>query len=118
MSYTKFGEYVRVLRVKNHEVMGDMAKALGVAIPFLSAVECGKKNVPKEWVDVISRRYHLSEGERADLIASVEESRTQVKMNLVGSNNYQRKAAISFARSFEDMDEETANKIIDLLENK
>jgi len=27
--YTKFGEFVRILRVKNHQVMGDMAKLLG-----------------------------------------------------------------------------------------
>lgn len=28
MSYTSFGEFMRVLRVKNHEVMGDVAKTL------------------------------------------------------------------------------------------
>ena len=37
MAYTKFGEFMRVLRVKNHEVMGDIAKMLGVSVPFLSA---------------------------------------------------------------------------------
>ena len=50
MAYTKFGEIVRVLRVKHHEVMGDMAKVLDTSLPFLSAVENGKKNVPVEWV--------------------------------------------------------------------
>lgn len=43
MAYTKFGEYMRVLRIKNHEVMGDLAKVLNVSTPFLSAVENGKK---------------------------------------------------------------------------
>lgn len=43
MAYTKFGEYMRILSVKNHEVMGDIAKLLGVTLPFLSAVENGKK---------------------------------------------------------------------------
>jgi predicted nucleotidyltransferase component of viral defense system len=43
VSYTKFGEFMRILRVKNHEVMGDIAKLLGVSTPFLSAVENGKK---------------------------------------------------------------------------
>ena len=42
MSYTKFGEFVRLLRVKNHEVMGDMAKLLKTSTPNLSAVENGK----------------------------------------------------------------------------
>ena len=44
MAYTSFGEFVRILRIKHHEVMGDMAKMLGASLPFLSAVENGKKN--------------------------------------------------------------------------
>lgn len=28
MTYTSFGEFVRILRIKHHEVMGDMAKCL------------------------------------------------------------------------------------------
>ena len=28
MGYTKYGEFIRVLRVKHHEVMGDTAKLL------------------------------------------------------------------------------------------
>jgi len=43
MSYTKFGEFVRILRVKNHEVMGDMAELLGASLSFLSELENGKK---------------------------------------------------------------------------
>ena len=33
MTYTKFGEFMRVLRVRHHEVMGDVAKLLGVLYP-------------------------------------------------------------------------------------
>lgn len=51
MAYTSFGEFVRILRIKRHEVMGDMAKVLNVKVPFLSAVENGKKNVPSEWAE-------------------------------------------------------------------
>lgn len=43
MGYTKFGEFVRILRIKHHEIMGDMARMLGTSLPFLSAVETGKK---------------------------------------------------------------------------
>ena len=43
MGYTKFGEFIRILRIRNHEVMGDLAKVLEVSLPFLSSVETGKK---------------------------------------------------------------------------
>ena len=48
MPYTKFGEFMRIQRVKHHEVMGDLANLLDVKVPFVSAVENGKRNVPEE----------------------------------------------------------------------
>ncbi|MBO4478447.1 MAG: helix-turn-helix transcriptional regulator [Lachnospiraceae bacterium] len=118
MGYTSFGEYVRILRIKNHQVMGDMAKQLGTSTPFLSAVENGKKNVPAEWVQKIVRLYGLNEEETKDLTKAVEESKLQYKIILGNAGVNQRRAAIQFARSFEEMDDETALKIMAILEKK
>lgn len=118
MSYTSFGEFMRILRVKNHEVMGDVAKMLGVKVPFLSAVENGKKNVPSEWIDKIIDHYSLNEDERLKLEEAIEESKTQYKIIMNDSGVNQRKAALQFARSFDGMDDETAIKILDLLRNR
>ncbi len=115
MAYTKFGEFMRILRVKHHEVMGDMAKLLGVSTPFLSAVENGKKNVPAEWLNVIAEHYALTDEEQTELREAAENSKTQIKLNLSGSSAYQRDAALQFARSFDDIDENTAQKILELL---
>lgn len=117
MAYTKFGEFMRVLRVKNHEVMGDIANLFGVSLPFLSAVENGKKNVPGEWVEKIIEHYSLNNDEVGELLESIEQSKTQMKLDLKSASFFQRSAALQFARSFEDMDEETAKKIMELLEN-
>lgn len=116
MSYTKFGEFVRLLRVKNHEVMGDMAKLLGTSTPNLSAVENGKKNVPKNWIPVIIDHYHLNDDEICELNQSIAESKTQMKLNMQNSGILQRQTALQFARSFDGMDDETALKIMKLLE--
>lgn len=118
MGYTKFGEYMRVLRIENHEVMGDVAKMLNVKVSFLSAVENGKKNVPTEWVDKIVGHYSLNEKEKNELLEAIEESKTQYKIVASNSGNNQRKAALQFARSFEGMDDETAIKILNLLNKK
>lgn len=115
MSYTKFGEFMRILRVKHHEVMGDVAKLLGVSTPFLSAVENGKKNVPTECFAIIVEHYALTGEEQAELKVAIENSKTQIKLNLTGSSAYQRDAALQFARSFREIDENTAQKILELL---
>ena len=118
MAYTKFGEFVRILRIKSHEVMGDMAKVLDTSVPFLSAVENGKKNVPSEWIERIIEHYKLSYEESCELREAIEESRTQYKIAAGKAGLTQRKAALQFARSFDNMDDETAEKILELLSKK
>ena len=118
MGYTPFGEFVRILRIKHHQVMGDMAKILNTSTPFLSAVENGKKNVPAEWIQKIAERYNLSSEDQSRLRESVEESRLQYKIIPGKAGINKRRAAMQFARSFEGMDDETALKILELLKNK
>ncbi len=118
MAYTPFGEFVRILRIKHHQVMGDMAKILGTSTPFLSAVENGKKNVPAEWIMKLTDYYQLSPQEKSELITSIEESKLQYKIVPANAGKNQRKAALQFARSFDEMDDETALKILELLRNK
>ncbi len=115
MSYTKYGEFIRILRVKHHEVMGDLAKVLDTTLPFMSAVENGKKNVPGEWPELLIKHYSLNNDEAAELYQSIEESKTQMKINLISANNTQRRLAVQFQRSFENLDEDTATAIMDLL---
>lgn len=116
--YTKFGEFMRVLRIKHHEIMGDIADMLGVSLPFLSAVENGKRNVPADWVDKIVSHYNLSPEDTQELLEAIEQSKTQMKLDLKSSEFFQRTAALQFARSFDNMDEDTAKRIIELLEGK
>lgn len=118
MTYTSFGEFVRILRIKHHEVMGDMAKMLEVKIPFLSAVENGRKNVPADWIDKIANHYGLTIKKKDELQKAVDESRTQYKIAIKDSGINQRRAAMQFARSFDELDDDTAIKILKLLKDK
>ena len=115
MSYTKFGEFMRIQRVKNHEVMGDTAKLLDVKLPFVSAVENGKRNVPEEWIPIIIKHYNLTAENQADLLEAIEQSKTQMKVNLISATDTQRRLAVQFQRSFEKLDDDTASAIMKLL---
>ena len=115
MGYTKYGEFIRVLRIKHHEIMGDTAKLLGCMVSFVSSVESGKKNVPENWVPILIEHYHLTEAEQNELFDAIEDSKTQVKLNLTSATNPQRRLAVQFQRSFEKLDDETASAIMELL---
>lgn len=115
MGYTKYGEFIRVLRIKHHEIMGDTAKLLGCMISFVSSVESGKKNVPENWAPILIEHYHLTADEQKELFDAIEDSKTQVKLNLTTATNPQRRLAVQFQRSFEKLDDETASAIMELL---
>ena len=115
MGYTKYGEFIRIMRIKHHEVMGDTAKLLNCMVSFVSSVECGKKNVPETWFPILCEHYQLSESEQKELYDAIEDSKTQVKLNLVSASIPQRRLALQFQRSFADLDDETANAIYELL---
>lgn len=114
--YTQLGEFLRILRIQNKEVMGDMAKVLDVSVPFLSAVETGKKNVPTDWFEALVQNYNLNEEQKEKLKEAIEESKCQIKLKLAGKEDIKRQVALKFARSFDDMDSNTAEQIIKILE--
>ena len=60
----------------------------------------------------------LSSSEKKQLQKSVDESRTQYKIIVGNAGIHQREAALQFARSFDEMDDETATKILELLSKK
>lgn len=115
---TKFGEYMRILRVKKRIVMKDTADALGVTTPFLSAVENGKKKIPDGWFEKIAKIYHLADDEKKDLMIAIEQSMSKLTINLEDCNENQKELVFQFQRSFSNIDEETTRQIIEILNRK
>lgn len=115
MSYTPFGEKFRILRLKHHEVLNDASKLLGVTSAYVSSVECGKRPVPDGWADLIVEHYRLDDKEKDELYQAIEDSKTIIKLNLSESSSARRTVALQFQRSFDDMDDETATKILKII---
>ena len=115
MAITKFGEYMRILRIKNNLLMKDTANELNVKTPFLSAVENGKKKIPSDWYEKLCSIYDLSSEEQKSLKQAIEESADVIKIDILNCNEQQKNLAFQFQRSFPDLDEETSKKIIELL---
>ena len=115
MTVTKFGEYMRNLRIKKNILMKDSADALGVKTPFLSAVENGKKKIPADWYEKLCSIYDLSSVEQANLKCAIEESSNMVKIDLLNCDESQKDLVFQFQRSFSNLDKKTSEKIIELL---
>ena len=116
MSYTPFGEFFRILRIKHHEVLNDAKEFLGVTCAYISSVECGKRAVPSDWKDKIIEHYNLNDKEITELEESIVESATSIKLGLVNTTSVQRSVVMQFQRSFDNLDEKSAKEIMEILE--
>ena len=75
------------------------------------------KNETGAWLeDVPDEMQELKE--KDELQKAVDESRTQYKIAIKDSGINQRRAAMQFARSFDELDDDTAIKILKLLKDK
>lgn len=63
LKLTKFGRFVRELRIERNELMKDMAEKFGVSVSKLSSVEVGKTEIPNEWPEKLIYAYNLNEEE-------------------------------------------------------
>ena len=113
---TNFGKALRKLRIDNDELLKDMALKLEVTVSYLSAVENGKRDVPVAWLDVLREKYDLSYEEYAEFQKLAYENQNIIQVP-VGSSA-EKNAALSFARSFRNLDEDDLKSIIDILERK
>ena len=115
---TEYGTLIKEIRIKHGETMGDMANWLNVKLPFVSAVENGKKKIPDDWLNKISVHYNLCDAERSNLEKAIKESQTNIKLDLRNADVIKRRMVIQFQRSFDNIDDDTAEKIYKILGGK
>ena len=75
---SEFGIAIRKIRLDRQMLLKTMADDLGVTPAALSAVETGRRKVPKKWLDTIIELYDLSEEERDELIQASERSLKEI----------------------------------------
>lgn len=112
---TSVGRFLRKLRIDEGEILRDMARKLGVSPAFLSAVENGKKKVPEAWLPKLKELYSLSSEQIAELKDAIVESSDTIELNIRNASTENRQLAVSFARQFDTLDEETTKKLFNIL---
>ncbi|HBH4034382.1 TPA: helix-turn-helix transcriptional regulator [Clostridioides difficile] len=112
---TEFGIFVRKLRHYNNEFLEDMSKKLNVAPSYLSMVETGKRNIPKEWQDTIVEKYNLSNNEMEDLKIAILHSKKEIKIETTDLNKDEKELIFAFANHFRHLNHQDKEKIRSIL---
>lgn len=113
---TEFGKLLRKIRIDSGEIIKDMAEKLNVTASYLSAVETGKRNVPRGWTETIAKCYHLSDIEKKQLEHAADSSIKVLKLNVEYTTEEKRETAVLFAREFDSLDSDTIKQMKKLLQ--
>ena len=68
--------------------------------------------------DKISDLYGLGSDIRSELASAADKTLQAVKLSLDDSSDPKREVALCFARSFDDLDDDTAERVLKLLRKK
>lgn len=112
---TEFGKALRKLRIDRGEILKTMAEKLNMTSSYLSAIECGKRNIPSDLISKLSSIYNLTEEEQELLLEARDKSLSSIEIELSTNNEFKRDLALQFARKFDDIDDELAVQLLKII---
>lgn len=107
-----FGRLLRILRVKNDEVLGDMATKIGVSIAFLSKVENGLAKPSDKIINGVIENYVLSEEEKEQLRLVAKQD---ILIDLSDLDLKKRKLTMYFAQAVSNLNDKQVEQIDEIL---
>ena len=67
----EFGKILRKIRIDNGEILKDMADKLEMTSSYLSAIECGKRNIPNNLITKLQQLYNLDD----EMVSKLEDAK-------------------------------------------
>lgn len=113
---TSLGKYLRTFRIQREELLKDMANKLNVVPAYLSSIENGKRSPTRKLICNIIESYNLTDDEAAELNDAFYNTLDEISLDTSGATESQKDLCISFARRFNNLDDEQIKRIKKILE--
>ena len=112
----EFGKILRKIRIDNGEILKDMADKLEMTSSYLSAIECGKRNIPNNLITKLQQLYNLDDEMVSKLEDAKQKSINKIEIDSISKMSLpKRDLALEFARKFDNIDDEFAKKLMDFM---
>jgi transcriptional regulator with XRE-family HTH domain len=115
---TKFGKFLRVLRMERGELLKNMAENLRISSAYLSSIEMGNREIPKSLPQDLIQKYNLTEEEQVEMQKAISASIKNIDISLVNTTNLQKEAALVFARNLEKMNDTSIEEFLDFMKKR
>lgn len=79
---TSLAKFLRILRIKNDELLGDMAQKLSIKPSYLSSIEANRRPLTQALKEKLVESYRLEAPAQAELENCIAEAARSVEVNL------------------------------------
>lgn len=115
---TALGKELRILRIKNGELLKEMAQKLSITPAYLSSIENGKRTPPKNIVSQLVQIYRLDSDYKEKLLYAYFDTMDEVRINIANSSESQKNLGLVFARKFDSLSSKEVDSIMKILNSK
>lgn len=112
---TDLGKELRRIRISNNEYLKDMASKLGITSAYLSAIENGKREPTKKFMDTLFSIYSISLNEQKNLMQAFYSTIDNVSINLSNQSSEHKDLGLVFARKFDGLSDEQIRMLTKIL---
>ena len=113
---TKFGIFIRKLRLDRGILLRDMAKDLGISPAYLSGMETGNKDIPQSLAEQIVSVYNLSNEQSKELKHSIMLSKQKICIT-TAQIALKNEIVSKLKEKLDTLSEEQKFKIIEILKD-
>lgn len=93
-----------------------MSEKLGICESYLSRIERGERNIPKNFVEDVVKTYKLDSKQKKELSEIVNSLTNEVKLSLENIPKDKKEMAINFAKNFKKLGNKEVLDISEILE--
>lgn len=113
---TEFGKVLRIIRINSGDTAKAMADKLGISVPYLNAIENGRRDIPNDLTEKVITVYKLSEKDQQNIKEAVVSSKDKVKIDLTELADKKRRVILTLAK--DEIDNDTLDEICKIINSK
>lgn len=113
---TEFGKVLRIIRINSGDTAKTMAEKLGISVPYLNAIENGRRDIPNDMMDKVFAAYNLSENDQRNVRDAIVNSKDRVKIDLTELSEEKKRVILALAK--DEIDNDTLDEIVKMVNAK
>jgi len=114
---TQLGKELKKLRIDLGITLADMATQLGKSSSFLSAVETGRKRIPDDFLDLLSKHYEPIRAKKDEFQVLINHARKEVPLPEDASLS-DAMLATALTRKFKSLSPKEISELMEFLDKK